>query len=323
MHKLWSVITGLLISLTCISIAIWSYFDTTNLIAEIFTQARLHLSVIYFLFLLFFLYKKQWFFSIIFIVAIVFNGKLIISGFHTKEKLSEQIEERDSLRVLSFNIYMHNKDIESVYKNILSVNADIVFLVEVSDASQKILLKKIGDRYPYQFPDETTNYLSSIAVFSKYPILSKHLIQKVEGIYKTIVYAPIQFKEQLIHVYGVHMTSPRNSQRIAIRNNQIDKVGAQISEKSQSNEPVIFVGDMNSVPWSRRFLSFLDETGLQNSDRFNSMNLTWPSWLPWPMQIPIDHILHNDAFCYSDSHSLKESSSDHFGIYSDVYWCKK
>lgn len=53
------------------------------------------------------------------------------------------------------------------------------------------------------------------------------------------------------------------------------------------DEPVILSGGFASVPWSQRFKIFENDAKLISK---SGLNPNWPSYLIWPLRLPLDHI---------------------------------
>ncbi|MCB0060965.1 MAG: endonuclease/exonuclease/phosphatase family protein [Caldilineaceae bacterium] len=77
------------------------------------------------------------------------------------------------------------------------------------------------------------------------------------------------------------------------------------------NGPLIVAGDFNVTPWSPRFQRLLREARLKNSMRGFGMQNSWPSVLPLPLGIPIDHALHSPSLTTLDRKTVRVAGTDH------------
>ena len=60
--------------------------------------------------------------------------------------------------------------------------------------------------------------------------------------------------------------------------------------------PSILAADLNITPYNNRFRRFLKDSGLIDPRRGRGLTPTWPGLLPRQVQVPIDHILHDNMF---------------------------
>ncbi|NJM92853.1 MAG: endonuclease/exonuclease/phosphatase family protein, partial [Rhodospirillaceae bacterium] len=46
----------------------------------------------------------------------------------------------------------------------------------------------------------------------------------------------------------------------------------------------------------------------------------WPSMLPWPLRLPIDHVLSRGHLVVTDFSAGPEIDSDHFPVIAEIGW---
>ena len=80
---------------------------------------------------------------------------------------------------------------------------------------------------------------------------------------------------------------------------------------------LILMGDFNSVPWGRVQRAFRAKTGLDNQAGWSS---SWPSYLPWPLRLPIDHILARGHLAVTQFSIGPETDADHFPVIAEIGW---
>lgn len=80
---------------------------------------------------------------------------------------------------------------------------------------------------------------------------------------------------------------------------------------------LIVMGDLNSTPWSRVQRAFRARTGLDNQA---GSATSWPSFLPWPLRLPIDHVLARGHLVVTKFEAGPRTDSDHFPVIAEIGW---
>src|SRR5262249_5149468 len=77
----------------------------------------------------------------------------------------------------------------------------------------------------------------------------------------------------------------------------------------------LVIGDFNSVPWGSMQHAFRRATGLANRGYFV---MSWATWLPWPIRIPIDHVFVGGAVAIRHVQAGPVVGSDHLPIEAEL-----
>jgi endonuclease/exonuclease/phosphatase (EEP) superfamily protein YafD len=85
----------------------------------------------------------------------------------------------------------------------------------------------------------------------------------------------------------------------------------------EAGRDVIVMGDLNSAPWSRLQRAFRARTGLDNGAGWVA---SWPSFLPWPLRLPIDHVLARGHLVVTKFATGPRTDSDHFPVIAEIGW---
>ena len=91
----------------------------------------------------------------------------------------------------------------------------------------------------------------------------------------------------------------------------------QLSNHIDASEPTILLGDLNTTPWSHHFRRLLKQTRLLDSLRGHGVQGSWPSFLPAPLRIPIDHVLHSPEVAITGRAIGPDANSDHLPVIVD------
>ncbi len=78
------------------------------------------------------------------------------------------------------------------------------------------------------------------------------------------------------------------------------------------------VGDFNAARWSHGFRALLDRSGMVDSERGFGFQPTFPAGLPYPLRIPIDHLLHGEGLAVTDRVLGPALGSDHLPLVVDL-----
>ena len=215
--------------------------------------------------------------------------------------------EAHDLRVLTFNTWVENQQIEESVDWILAQSADVVILQELVEGNLS-QLSRLQTAFPHNAHIE-----GSVQIFSRYPFLEAELVtidpadENWHG--RSAVRTVVDIDGRAITVYGVHLSLPRREQphfniRTSIntldfilrydethRNRQIHNLLGYIQAETN---PVILAGDFNTSHTSPIINNF-SEIGLR--DAFLTVGADWGMTYPYlPPKYPmirIDYIWYS------------------------------
>ena len=238
-----------------------------------------------------------------------FSANYIVSFFDDGESLS--IDRR--LRIATANLLTENQNKDSAISDIEKINPDILGIVEVDD-KWKDKFEELKELYPYQHIMPSNDNFG-VGILSKEKILEVKILEFGKmgrpNILATIDGSRFGFEKPL-DVVVAHPFPPMSSFNSNERNihlKGLDKIINDIRSR------LVILGDMNCTPWSPRFFR----------NRYYSMpfdnlgiKLTWPSFLPSLLRIPIDHIITSKDLIHARYKTFNISGSDHLGLYLDI-----
>ena len=289
--------------------SVWTFIDSSTLIADVIGQAQLHIALGGMLFaLLLALLKYRRLASALCIVALINLGWIGYSLYNPK-----QHESHHAFSLLAYNVWIENQQHDDVIRVIRSANADIVWLHEVSNELYHKIHKELKPSYPYLYPE----YMKSKGslLLTKMP----HDIHFVAQYNYFLKHATISIENNIIDLIGVHLTSPKSDERVQDRNDQLDIVKQYMAEHIPQERAVIVAGDFNSAPWRPAFQDFMKDTQLH----FGTYDilLSWPAFSLYPLMFPIDHVMARQGVCIAKKTTLPSGSSDHFPVLAQVKYC--
>lgn len=200
--------------------------------------------------------------------------------------LPQRPQPSGSIRVMTYNLWIHNDNYAAIQESIQKENPDILLLTEVSSEAMSVLKDRLA--YPYSY--RTTG--GNNALFSRYSILevtSDLLGVSVKGRTYNLV-AHLDIEEQPVTLIGVHPPIPVLSNYFYVRNRQLDALAKYIHTLEGQ---VIVLGDFNTTPWSPCLRRFERSAKVENAGRGRGIYATWHYHSNLPkrlLKVPIDHI---------------------------------
>jgi endonuclease/exonuclease/phosphatase (EEP) superfamily protein YafD len=292
------------------ALSLWALLDSQSLLADLAGQATLHSVVAFSLLATFLLVKKQRLAGCGLLVIASLNLLWVWYSLYHATPASHE----DALRVLSYNVFIDNKDFDAVISIITDADAEVVWLHEVSHELYAHISHRLRKDYPYIYPD-TIKTKGSI-LLTKMP----HQIHEVNRHGYFLKHATLVMDDRNIDVVGVHLTSPKSNERVQSRNEQFGIVQDYITKNVRPEQLLVIAGDFNSAPWRPAFVNFSKDTGFKHGSY--EVLPSWPSFSIYPLSFPIDHVLTRDGLCIADKAVLGSGGSDHYPILANLTYCK-
>lgn len=183
-----------------------------------------------------------------------------------------QMETDDAIRLVSFNFYPQNQQIEAATNWLLEQDADLIFLQDIPQP-----LPALEAAYPYH---EYNPSDAGLVVFSRFPILTSNEFQLVDASYQQRLILDIE--GQSIIFYNLHLLMPLNEREEDFlllrydesrRNQQIAEL---IASATAETLPLMLVGDFNMSEWSPVYQSLASHY----QDAFRQVS--WGLGASWP-----------------------------------------
>lgn len=316
---------SLIAALIYILSSLWPWIEYSSLFSEAIDQTRLHMAVTAIALGVALLLAKRWIAGAMFVLGAAANLLWIYAAYsHTPTPALATTTHEKSIRILSFNANIKNRDARDIIDVVERSNADFVLIIEGSPALIRALQEGLRPSHRYHTQHSETRHVETIA-FSRYPINASENYLRIGQNRQLILFAPISLEGATINIYGIHTLSPISAgkpsdNRIAVRHRQINQLIAHIAAENGAT-PFIIAGDMNSAPWHTSMRGLRAVLNASNADRLPSINLTWPTWTPPPLSFPIDHIYHGPSICAIGDGMIDIAGSDHRAIYADLTIC--
>lgn len=194
--------------------------------------------------------------------------------------------EPGSFRLVTFNVWYRNQELERVATYLEQTGADAVVLLELSP-QRAHLLAELLPSYPHVQIDTAAH---GAVIFSRWPILEQRFEPLCAGCTR-IARAALAWRETQVTLLGAHLHWPIGPVAAKLRSAEL---GALAQLARLQNGPTLLGGDFNLTPWSRYFDAFVADSGLADCARGHGWKPTWPQ-RPAALWIRIDQ-------CFASSH---------------------
>ncbi len=221
----------------------------------------------------------------------------------------------ETLRIFQYNVQYKNQEtdrlVDWLRKN--HQDLDIVFLVEMRGMSCH-KMEALSQVYPHRINDPEKKWFTQ-TILSKLPI-EKHAVNFFDE--SSHYYSHTRVKTQKgkkIDLYGLHAITPLFPSYTTKRNKHFQEIARDIHNNVSKEK--IFVGDFNMTPYSSHFSTLLKASGLK-APPYPLFENTWPSWLPVPGRITLDHCLVSDRLSILKRTIGPDLGSDHLPVITEI-----
>lgn len=288
--------------------------------AQIFVFPRIQISIILGLLLIlwfiFFRFRNALSTSMLIIlgIALCYQAYRIYPYTYLSSTQTDQVEEQDRLNTISAissNVYMKNRNYQSLLHVVDHKDPDLVLLLEADEWWQKKMDTLQGE-YPYMVSDPLDNTYG-ILLYSKLKLEEAEIRYMMEDSIPSIhayVHLP---SGQKVRLYCLHPRPPvpPESKSSINRDAELLLAGKMVEEKA---EPAIVMGDLNDVAWSHTTRLFLKTSQMLDPRIGRGFYNTFNAEIPL-LRWSLDHVFHTETFQLNQIEVLPYIGSDHFPIY--------
>lgn len=229
---------------------------------------------------------------------------------------SREIDKSNSIKLLSSNVLIDNREAEKLKQVIKENDPDIIALLEPNDWWAK-QMEELEKTYPYVIHEPRDNTYG-ILLYSRLELIEPKIHYLIRDDIPSIITRVRLRSGQIIHLYCLHPEPPTPEYGTLSdeRDAELLLVGKEYIDQTQ---PTIVFGDLNDVAWSRTTRLFQKTSGLLDPrigrGTFNTFHADY-RLLRWPL----DHIFHSNHFLLNEIKRLPHVGSDHFPMYIELQY---
>jgi endonuclease/exonuclease/phosphatase (EEP) superfamily protein YafD len=214
-----------------------------------------------------------------------------------------------SLRLLVFNIYFMNEDLDAVVATVRRYDPDVVFLMEYSDAVQQQIEGAFA-AYPYRLI-RPSRFTMGLALFSRIPIEEAE-VHRGEETRIPVYEVRMRVDGKPFTFVGGHPWPPQLRWG-ALHRSQMEAI---TSVAASAAPPLLIAGDFNAAPWSHTMGRLAEQARALPIRR--GLDLT-KTWRPLPgFGLPIDHVLVTPEWQVLSQEYGPPGGSDHAPMIVDL-----
>lgn len=216
------------------------------------------------------------------------------------------------LRVAIANAFVGNRTPQRLRDWIEREGPDVFAVLEYTGEHQRTLAP-LHARYPHRL-EASEESPFGIALFSKLPLLEPRRTS-LGAPFSTALFAVVEWNGARLGVIAAHPPPPISADYARMR----DLGLAQIATEATGLPPArILLADCNATRWSKPMREAMATAGLRDSAEGFGFQGSWPARLPWPLRLPIDHVLVSDGLAVTRRELGPDVGSDHLPVVADV-----
>lgn len=230
------------------------------------------------------------------------------------QQSTEGARSRATLRLLFANVLQSNHQAERLLAIVREADPDVVLALETDDWWQR-QLDELARTHPYALRQPQDNTYGML-LYSRLALVDPKVAFLVEDDVPSMhmrVRLPCGAEVQL-HCLHPRPPSPTENERSTERDAELLVVGREIA---RNPGPVVVLGDMNDVAWSRTSDLFQKVSGLLDPrvgrGFFNTFNAKHRL-----IRFPLDHFFHSNDFRLVAFRRLGFFGSDHFPVFIEL-----
>jgi len=245
--------------------------------------------------------------------------------------------EGTPLTIVSHNIWWYSQSEETAHAILAGGTPDIVALQELAPGMVEMLVKEVGDLYPYRAVG-TDVHRYGVGVFSRYPLTELDSSHLANPSWRVQI-CRVVVGDQAFIVYNVHLpvsnvlayleegTSVAGDVEASFTNREA-LVRRLVADTATRTEPVVVAGDFNSTDQSDVYgllaQSLTDAhraVGWGFGHTFPAYAGSWKGIPIIPRLMRLDMIFYSDGFTALSSRvGLTHGESDHLPVVAQLAW---
>lgn len=248
------------------------------------------------------------------VLCVIYHGYKIYPYTRLARKQVEPAQnprKESTLSLLLANVKMENRNAVALREIIAEADPDVILIVE-ADAWWRSELDGLATNYPFSVHQAQDNTYGML-LYSRLELARPQVRFLIEADVPSIragVKLPPGTEVEL-HCLHPRPPAPQEAAQSTERDAELMVVGKETKGK---NRPIVVMGDLNDVAWSRTNLLFQKISGLIDPrigrGLYNSFHAGY-----FFLRFPLDHFFHSTTLRLIELRRLGFFGSDHFPMY--------
>ena len=220
------------------------------------------------------------------------------------------------LDLVHANVLVGNPNTRTLIDELTAGDPDIVGLQEINAEWLRALEATDGYEVVFARSREDSFGIALLALKNAHVTVSeaRELQPGQPHTVAPAIEATLTLEGQRVRLLYMHTFPPMNPRYARARETMLDWASEWVHKQ---DDPTIVLGDLNATVWSAPYKRLLAETGLHNP---GGVRGTWPTRLPPPMRIRIDHCLHDPLLHTTRYELLPAHGADHRPLRVRIGW---
>lgn len=217
-------------------------------------------------------------------------------------------DKTNELKIFAANVLQENQQYETMVEQIKASDADIIFLLETSQAWADAVAMLEKD-YPYKLINPLENTYG-LVFYSRLKLEDGRINFLVKDDLPSIEVILILPSGAKIKIWGLHPEPPVPGESLysTAKDKELMKVALKAKECTL---PCIVFGDLNDVAWSHTTELFRKTSELLDPRRGRGFYSTFSAH-HWFVRYPLDYIFCSKEFSLITMQRMPKNGSDHF-----------
>lgn len=236
---------------------------------------------------------RRWRWLCVFLVIVLIQIWTIHPYWPRIASLVSPMAQETRLKIVSLNVWYSGDSYQAVRDYLSASDADVIGLVEVTPRWKAELAALRAD-YPYGVDCVGADARCEEMLLSRHPFINSGAA-RIDDRLPVLAWGEIDLPRfGPVTVAVTHLIWPLNPGRDGAAASdlpqlvQAEQAAQLMSGLARLPADLILMGDLNAAPWSRVQQALRETTGLDNA---GFLALSWPTWGPAIIRLPIDHIL--------------------------------
>lgn len=317
----WTFIVLIVLTAAAATVTVGGLLAQVHPLLEALTNVRLQLMIVAVPLALAAAARRHWNLTAIALVVLMVNAFSALPYLIPGGADPQPESKGDVVRVMQYNVWFENLDLDAIAQHIIGADADVVVLHELTSPQWTGLEPQLRDDYGFALglpvDGEDGQLGGGMAVLTRTSATRRlPVAPEVSPDDRPLLAVATEAPngDELL-VLGLHPHASRHVKRkVDLREDQLAGV---VELAAAWDGPVAIVTDMNVTPTSPVYGELLDDLGWRDPHRLVGWKSSWPTWGGW-LGLPIDHVLvSNDVALHG--YSIGDGAgSDHRSVTAEI-----